>query len=48
MIIVKIMGGLGNQMFQYATGRRMAAKAHTKLLLDATGYQHMAEGDTPP
>ena len=47
MIIVKIMGGLGNQMFQYAVARRMAAKANTQLLMDVTGYEHMAEGDTP-
>jgi hypothetical protein len=47
MIIVKIMGGLGNQMFQYATARRMAAKANTQLLMDITSYEHMAEGDTP-
>jgi len=24
MIIVKLMGGLGNQMFQYAAARRLA------------------------
>ncbi|HSE61519.1 MAG TPA: alpha-1,2-fucosyltransferase [Candidatus Saccharimonadales bacterium] len=47
MIIVKMMGGLGNQMFQYATARRMAAKNNTKLLLDTTGYANMAAGDTP-
>src|SRR5690349_74775 len=47
MIIIKLMGGLGNQMFQYATARRMAAKNKTQLVMDTTGYEHMAEGDTP-
>jgi hypothetical protein len=47
MIIIKLMGGLGNQMFQYATARRMAARNKTQLVMDITGYEHMAEGDTP-
>ena len=34
MIVVKLAGGLGNQMFQYAAGRALAEKHHTKLLLD--------------
>ena len=34
MIIVKLMGGLGNQMFQYAAGRRLAMKHNTILKLD--------------
>ncbi len=34
MIIVKLMGGLGNQMFQYATGLSLAHSHHTELLID--------------
>jgi hypothetical protein len=34
MIITKLMGGLGNQMFQYAFGRFLAHKHHTDLKLD--------------
>ena len=34
MIIVKLMGGMGNQMFQYAAGRRLAIKHKTILKLD--------------
>jgi Glycosyl transferase family 11 len=34
MIIVKLMGGLGNQMFQYSFGRRMAEKKGVQLKLD--------------
>jgi len=39
MIIVKIQGGLGNQLFQYAAGRRLAIKNRTELKLDTTLYR---------
>lgn len=38
MIVVKLKGGLGNQMFQYAAGRALACRAGTELLLDTRGY----------
>ena len=38
MIIVRLMGGLGNQLFQYATGRRLAEHHGTELLLDTSNY----------
>lgn len=44
MIIVKVMGGLGNQMFQYAFGRAMAAELSRELVLDLTS---MPTGRTP-
>lgn len=34
MIISKIIGGLGNQLFQYAAGRCLAIRHQTELLLD--------------
>ena len=34
MIIVNLKGGLGNQMFQYATGFALAKKKQTNLLFD--------------
>jgi hypothetical protein len=34
MIVVKLMGGLGNQMFQYALGRHLSIKHNTQLKLD--------------
>ena len=40
MVIVKLMGGLGNQMFQYAAGRSLALKHKTQLKLDLSLYQH--------
>jgi hypothetical protein len=39
MIIVKLQGGLGNQMFQYATGRSLAELKQTELKLDDTFLQ---------
>lgn len=46
MIITKLIGGLGNQIFQYATGRVLAEKNNCELKLDITGYEHQA-GLTP-
>ena len=39
MIIVKLTGGLGNQLFQYAIGRAISEKAGSKLLLDIRSYE---------
>lgn len=47
MIITKLSGGLGNQMFQYALGRVLAIKNHAKLVLDLSGYKNQAAIDTP-
>ncbi|HOZ36484.1 MAG TPA: alpha-1,2-fucosyltransferase [bacterium] len=38
MIIVKLMGGLGNQMFQYALGRNLALKNKVELRLDISWF----------
>lgn len=38
MIIVQILGGLGNQMFQYAAARRLSLRAHLPLKLDISGF----------
>ncbi|MBA3704885.1 MAG: alpha-1,2-fucosyltransferase [Bacteroidetes bacterium] len=34
MIVTKLMGGLGNQMFQYAAAKSLALKNNTNLFLD--------------
>lgn len=39
MIIVKLIGGLGNQMFQYAAARRLAERHSSILKLDVTGFE---------
>ena len=38
MIIVRLRGGLGNQLFQYATGRALALRSDTEMRLDRTQY----------
>jgi hypothetical protein len=40
MIFVRLKGGLGNQLFQYATGLRLARKRNTNLKLDARVYEN--------
>lgn len=40
MVIVKIFGGLGNQMFQYAIGRSLAIQNGTVLKLDLSAYKY--------
>jgi hypothetical protein len=44
MIIVKLMGGLGNQMFQYAAARSLALEKNTWVYLDATFLNEDAKG----
>lgn len=38
LIIVKVIGGLGNQMFQYAAGRALASRIGGVLKLDLTDF----------
>ena len=38
MIITRLEGGLGNQLFQYATGRHLSIKNNTGLVLDTSNY----------
>ncbi len=38
MIISRIIGGLGNQLFQYAAGKALALRHHTELLLDVAAF----------
>jgi hypothetical protein len=39
MVIVRLTGGLGNQMFQYAAGRALADRLGTELLLDTRAFE---------
>lgn len=39
MIIIKLMGGLGNQMFQYALGRHLTIKNNFVLKLDKSFFE---------
>ncbi|MBN1382080.1 MAG: alpha-1,2-fucosyltransferase [Deltaproteobacteria bacterium] len=41
MIIVNLMGGLGNQMFQYAAAKQLSINYSTVLKIDATNFQKL-------
>ena len=47
MIIVRLIGGLGNQMFQYALGRNLARINKTTLKLDKTELELKPLSGTP-
>lgn len=44
MIIVNLQGGLGNQLFQYATAFAASKITRKKLFLDITGFNHHTKG----
>ncbi len=45
MIVVHLSGGLGNEMFQYATGRALAARQGTELVLDPSWFEGEGGGE---
>lgn len=47
MIAFQAQGGLGNQLFQYATARRLALQNHCPLVLDHHWFDHPRRGETP-
>lgn len=48
MIITKLTGGIGNQMFQYAAGKRLAISNNTELKLDITHFENRIMPDGLP
>ncbi|MEA5112422.1 MAG: alpha-1,2-fucosyltransferase [Geobacteraceae bacterium] len=46
MICVRLIGGLGNQMFQYAVGRQLSLKYGTELIVDATYLNYIPNNNT--
>ena len=40
MVIVRISGSVGNQLFQYAAGRQLAHKLNTELKLDVSWFEN--------
>ncbi len=47
MIITKLKGGLGNQLFQYAAGFALARNQHSSFKIDVSGYARMpTRGET--
>lgn len=47
MIGIKLVGGLGNQMFQYAFGRALSEQKKQPLMLDTAWYYNIPAADTP-
>jgi hypothetical protein len=39
LVIVKLIGGLGNQLFQYALGRALSIRNDAQLKLDVSGFE---------
>ncbi len=46
IVVVRLIGGLGNQMFQYAAGRALALRCGAALKLDTSGFARPGT-DTP-
>lgn len=38
-VIVQLLGGLGNQMFQYAAAKRLAIEKNTPLMIDISSFE---------
>ncbi len=47
MVICKLRGGLGNQLFQYALGRQLAENQQTELKLDLSHFENPGQQTTP-
>lgn len=47
MIVVKLDGGLGNQLFQYAAGKALATRHNAELFFDITALEKCSRGVTP-
>lgn len=43
-IVLKLQGGMGNQMFQYAFGRKIQKKTGRKLILDISDFKYDKAG----
>src|SRR5690242_1326332 len=47
VIGVRLMGGLGNQMFQYAVGRTLADLREVQLVLDISHFDNQPSTEVP-
>lgn len=48
MILVRLWGGLGNQLFQYATGKALALRNNTDLKIDLSLLENQSKGPLEP
>lgn len=47
MLFVRVRGGLGNQMFQYAAGTALSLRLQRPLTFDTSWYRRIPPGSTP-
>lgn len=45
-VYIKLSGGLGNQLFQYATGKALSIKNNCNLIIDTYWYSSIPNGST--
>src|SRR5215471_4404568 len=48
MILTRLFAGLGNQLFQYAAGRGLAARLGVELILDSSRLESDGDGESNP
>ncbi|WOB10079.1 alpha-1,2-fucosyltransferase [Piscinibacter gummiphilus] len=46
-IVTKLFGGLGNQLFQYATARQLGLHLDRPVLADLSWFRNIQDGETP-
>ena len=46
MVVVKLQGGLGNQMFQYAAARSLSMRLNTEMYFDLSWFSYIPSSDT--
>ena len=46
MVVVKLQGGLGNQMFQYAAARSLSMRLNTEMYFDLSWFSNIPSSDT--
>ena len=47
MIVVRLMGGLGNQLFQYAAAKQLSILNNAELYFDTSFFNTTKEDTTP-
>ena len=47
IVVVQLMGGLGNQMYQYASDKALAERNNARLIVDTRTYDQVYENVTP-
>ena len=46
-VVIKLFGGLGNQMFQFAAGKSLSLRTKADLILDVSWFSKIEDNTTP-